>query len=206
MKLKERFVNLLDSLDTTISESTETYWEYLIKQYSQKFRAYHNLAHLEELFSYYDVYYERLEQPKTVAFAIFYHDIIYNIWKKDNEAKSAEVAEHVLSELKIEHSFSKKASEIILATKHHQAKTTDEQFMVDFDLAILGQSASVYENYSTNIRKEYSKVPFFLYKSGRKNVLQHFLDKKSIFQTEAFQQHYEAQARLNLSEELKKLS
>lgn len=201
MTLPSRFELLLNPLTTDSSFISEL-WEELQNKYAQKFRAYHNTTHLDEIFGYFDTYQSQLEHPWEVAFAIFYHDAIYNIWKKDNEEKSAMMAVKYLQKLKISEASIERIEAHILATKTHQATYPDTEWMVDFDLAILGQPAEVYDNYTKNIRKEYRKIPLALYKPGRKKVLQHFLGKESIYSTQEFQNKFEVTARENLSREL----
>ena len=77
--------------------------------------------------------------------------------------------------------------------------------MVDFDLAILGQSEYIYKNYTQLIREEYKLIPKIIYKTGRKKVLQHFIDKPFIYATDQFKALFETQAKKNLITELKSL-
>ncbi len=203
LTLQERFTDLLSRFtnDTTLISSL---WKSIESKYTEKHRTYHNLKHLEELFSYFDDYKTHLEQPDLVAFSIFYHDIIYNIWKKDNEEKSANFALEVLSTLLPKLSL-EIIKEQIIATKTHESEYLDTQYLIDFDLAILGQSSEVYQQYSKLIRTEYKLVPSLLYKQGRKKVLQHFIDKPFIYKTDSFIEKYEHQAKTNLKEELNTL-
>lgn len=78
----------------------------------------------------------------------------------------------------------------------------DLQFLLDFDLAVLGANEKTYLNYTQQIRREYKLYPDFLYKKGRIKMLEHFLNKKRIFQSEPLFQLYENQARFNIEEEL----
>jgi len=77
--------------------------------------------------------------------------------------------------------------------------------MLDIDLSILGYSPEKYSQYKKNIRKEYSWVPENDYVSGRKKVLESFLKKQKIFQTEYFYSKYEQNARINIQEEIRAL-
>ncbi|CAM1339977.1 conserved hypothetical protein [Tenacibaculum amylolyticum] len=203
LTLENRFKNLI-RLYTTDSDVISRLWEQLYVRYTEKHRTYHNLQHLKELFGYYDTYIGELSQPNLVAFSIFYHDIIYNIWKKDNEEKSAKVALQSLATI-ISRSELNIINEQIIATKTHESNFSDTQFLIDFDLAILGQSTAVYQQYATLIRTEYKLVPDFLYYKGRKKVLQHFIDKPFIYKTEVFINLYEKAAKKNLVEELNQL-
>lgn len=204
MQLKTKFQNLINSLSVKEIE-VEKEWKYLEENYSLSYKAYHNLTHLTELFKQYDVYESHLEQPKEVAFAIFYHDIIYNIGDTKNEEKSGREAVRVLAEMGVDKETTERVNQLILATKSHEANTEDEKWMIDFDLAILGQSWEVYEGYSKKIRTEYKKIPSLLYRNGRKKVLKHFLEKDSIYKTETFIELYEQKARENLQKELSNL-
>lgn len=204
MDLKQLYSNLLfeyiedDKLIALL-------WENLDEYYSEKHRTYHNKTHLTELFKYFDTYKSNFEAPKLLAFSIFYHDVIYNIWNKDNEEKSAAYAVKALTKIELSVSDLNKIHQQIIATKTHKANDNDTKWFVDFDLAILGKSSEVYNNYAQLIRKEYKLVPNFMYKKGRKKVLQHFIDKPFIYATKEFRDLYEQQAKENLTNELKSL-
>jgi len=200
MKLKERFSELVShySKDETLINSL---WNTIDMKYNEKHRAYHNLNHLKEIFSYYDSYIDKIESPDIMSFSIFYHDVIYNIWKKDNEEKSADFAIEKLSSI-LKEDHLQEIHQQIIATKTHEGFDSDTHFLLDFDLAILGQSETVYKTYTENIRKEYKLIPGFMYKKGRIKVLEHFITKPSIYKTDAFIALYEKQAKTNLSNEL----
>jgi len=202
MELKKRFEIILNNY-TSDTILIEELWAELQENYTASFRAYHNLTHLEEIFNYFDTYNSQIENPNELALAIFYHDAIYNIWKKDNEEKSAELANNQLKKLAINVDVISRIEKHIIATKSHQAILSDSKWMVDFDLAILGQSEKVYNNYTSKIREEYKVAPNLLYYSGRKKVLQHFLNKKSIYTSDVFIELYEENARKNLLQEIK---
>ena len=204
MDLKARFYTLVAPWAKT--PQIEVYWELLSKNHAQAFRHYHNFKHLEALFGYFDIYNAALKYPSDVAFAIFYHDSIYNIWSKKNELLSAELAKTHLSQTQLDPTAVSRIFNLILATKSHNPQDhTDEQWMVDFDIAILGQSWDTYAQYTKAIRKEYAAVPNLLYKKGRKKALQHFLDKPRIYHSSPFYEAYEASARTNLKKELNTL-
>lgn len=204
MNLEERFSTLLSEY-TNDYNLTTFLWKNIDKYYSEEHRSYHNKTHLIELFKYFDLYKDNLDNPDIVAFSIFYHDIIYNIWKKDNEEKSADLALKELSQINIHTFYLEQIHKLILATKTHQANDNDTKWLVDFDLAILGKPSEVYQNYAKLIRKEYKLVPNFMYKKGRKKVLQHFIDKPFIYATDEFRSLYENQAKENLTNELHSL-
>lgn len=204
MDLKERYIKIFSKYVANESESTFL-WKELEDAYNQSYRKYHNLNHLNELFGYYDKFSDFIENTEEIQIAIFYHDFIYSIWKKDNEEKSAIKAVQVLQDIGFDMDGIHRIDKLILCTKHHNGTSNDENLLIDFDLAILGQSEEAYQDYTQKIRKEYAKIPGILYRKGRKKVLQHFLDKSSIYQTTVFKSTFEKQARVNLSNELSSL-
>ena len=71
---------------------------------------------------------------------------------------------------------------LIRKTKTHDAGSdTDAQVLLDADLAILGESESVYRTYAEKIRQEYAWVPEPDYRKGRRRVLENFLSRPRIF-------------------------
>ncbi|MGB0930716.1 MAG: hypothetical protein ACPGVB_08070 [Chitinophagales bacterium] len=194
--------------ENPVSESIiAEHWQNLVKHYQESHRHYHNLTHLQELFKLLLPLEQKLEHPKAVYFAIFYHDIIYNSLRKDNELKSAEYADKVLPLLKVDTTTIQLAYSLILATKDHEAllPTNDFRYFLDADLAILGADWGKYELYSQAIRKEYRHVPSILYRRGRRKVLQHLLQKSPLYYTPEFFERFEVQARENVRMELEKL-
>jgi len=182
-------------------------WQNLVKHYEESHRHYHNLTHLQELFELLLPFEAKLEHPKAVYFAIFYHDIIYNSFRKDNELKSAEYADKVLPLLKVDTTTIQLAYSLIMATKDHHPMlpSNDFHYFLDADLAILGASWEKYAIYAKAIRQEYRHVPSILYRRGRKKVLQHLLQKAPLYDTPEFFERFEAQARANIKMELKLL-
>lgn len=77
--------------------------------------------------------------------------------------------------------------------------------MVDIDLNIFGQSAEQFWNYEEQIRREYEWVPENIFASKRVEILEKFLSRPKIFGTEFFFSKYEAQARANLKESVRRL-
>ncbi len=185
----------------------EEQWQNLLTYYQESHRHYHNLTHLQELFELLLPFEAKLEHPEAVYFAIFYHDIIYSAFRKDNELKSAEYADKVLPLLKVDTMIAQLTYSLIIATKDHHAllPSNDFHYFLDADLAILGVSWEKYDVYAKAIRQEYRHVPNILYRRSRKKVLQHLLQKTPLYYTPEFFERFEAQARANIKMELKLL-
>jgi predicted metal-dependent HD superfamily phosphohydrolase len=71
------------------------------KAYNCTGRHYHNLRHIQDLLNLSSQYQPYLYDKDTIDFAIFYHDIIYDVSKSDNEERSAGIAESRLKALKL---------------------------------------------------------------------------------------------------------
>ena len=72
-------------------------------------------------------------------------------------------------------------------------------------VAILGKPADEFARYDAAIRQEYAWVSAEAYRAGRSKVLQSFLDRDRIYQTEFFRNRYEEKARENLQRVIKRL-
>lgn len=178
-------------------------WLEILTKYSGSNRHYHNVAHLENIITDLTSAKELIADWETIFFAVCYHDVIYNATSSTNEEDSAEIASQRLAAINYPLEKTKKCCEMILATKSHQLATdSDTNFLIDADLAILGKTPDEYKQYAENVRKEFVMYPDFIYKPGRRKVLQHFLDMDSIFKTDHFIDKYEEQARLNIRHEL----
>ena len=142
----------------------------------------------------------------TILFTLYYHDIVYNSQKSDNEEKSAELAEKRMKQISVPVETIELCKNQILATKSHlKSSDKDTNYFTDADLSVLGQDYDAYLLYSKNVRKEYSVYPNFIYNSGRKKVLNHFLTMDRIFKTDYFHAKLERQAKQNLQKEIELL-
>lgn len=175
----------------------------LIAAYSEPHRHYHNLEHLTEMFKVAG----RLPSDNRLALtlAIWFHDVVYDPQRNDNEDRSAECAAAWLGELGLAPELVARVAELVRSTAHlsHQATLMDTEAdaLHDADLAILGASERRYQRYTADIRHEYSHVADADYRSGRGRVLQAFLALPRIYRTALLQAEGEQSARTNLQRE-----
>lgn len=184
-------------------------WREISMAYRRPNRHYHTFHHLVELFNQADQFRTYIEDFDTFELSIWYHDIIYQCLRKDNEEKSAIFAKYRLEAIKYPREKIVRCYRQINATKLHQlteSLDSDAAWLLDFDLSILGSSWKDYLNYSQKVRKEYAIFPSFLYKRGRKKVLRQFLERKQLFHTPYYIDRYELPARQNLQRELELLT
>ncbi|MBX3252955.1 MAG: hypothetical protein KF862_02350 [Chitinophagaceae bacterium] len=204
--LKEAFIELLSNY-TDNNDLVNTLWTEIGQNYSGRKRHYHTLQHLDSLLIQLTEVKREIINWETILFTLYYHDIIYNPLRSDNEEKSAELAEKRMSQTSVSFSTMQLCKEQILATKsHNTSANTDTNYFTDADLSVLGQDWETYSRYYNNVRKEYSMYPDFVYNPGRKKILNHFLSMGRIFKTAFFYNKFEKQARHNLQKEIELLS
>ncbi len=186
----------------------ERVFKALVEHYSAEDRAYHDLSHIQSLISLSETLSDKIQNLDAHYFAVWFHDVIYDTTRSDNEEKSAEFAAESLASLGVPEQTIAIVNEMILATKSHRAAklSWDMKAFLDLDTSILGAPEEIYKEYSRAIRKEYSWVPDSLYRQGRMKVLNDFMERERIYYTEEIMTKYEQQARRNIAEEVKTLS
>ena len=174
--------------------------------YTADQRYYHDVSHIHSLLDLSDQYAKHMRNKKLIDFAIFYHDIIYNVSRLDNEERSAGIAKERLTQLLVPGAEIAVVVDHILASKQHvmedPTNQTDRAWFLDFDMSILGTEWDTYLQYSQNVRQEYRLYPDIIYNAGRETFLHSTLTRKFIFYTPEFRNQFEQQARENLQREL----
>ncbi len=203
--LRDLFFNVAQTYGASV-DRVERCWDELIKHYTHKKRHYHNLIHINELINELKPLKPTINDWTTLMMSVFYHDVIYKVTKRDNEEKSAVLAQQRLTELNFTREIAEKCHDQIIATKTHQMTgDCDTDMFTDADLAILGRDLAVYKEYCKQIRNEYSIYPDLMYNPARKKALLHFLEMDRIYTTDFFYARYENQARKNLHHEISTL-
>lgn len=178
----------------------------LAEHYTETHRHYHTLAHIHTCLQSFDEVVDEISAGFSLECAIWFHDVIYDPTESDNEELSAMYAGAFLAKMGFNPDITSKIEHLIALTKHPAHPVTDdEKYLLDIDLAILGIEPKSYNRYAQWIRQEYSFVPENLYREGRSRILQAFLDRSRIFETNIFYDQYEAQARRNLRDEIEEL-
>ena len=180
----------------------------LTAYYDDLSRSYHTLEHIRHCLMEFDScesYFSPMIERDKVEMALWFHDVIYDPKRKDNEELSATYARIILKEYGME-AIIPDVERLIMATTHtYLPEMLDEQVICDIDLAILGSHIEEFEGYEDAIRKEYSWVPAENYTLGRRNVLNSFLERRSVFSTWFFHGLYEARARKNIERTIGRL-
>ena len=161
-------------------------------------RHYHTLTHLESCLRELDGARELALRPAEVELALWFHDAIYRSWRRDNEARSADLAATALRAAPAE--TVRRVRQMILATMHDDADFTgDTALVVDIDLAILGAPPEAYSRFEQAIRREYWWVSRARYVAGRSKILERILGRGAIYTHDPFYERYESAARANVT-------
>lgn len=176
----------------------------LHQRYAEPHRAYHTLAHIEDMLSLAESV--KLDISDWAAFyaAILFHDAIYDPRASDNERRSADLMRERLNGILPAASLDR-AEALVMATAGHvvpegnESLKKDAALFLDTDLSILGAPPEKFAAYDAAIRHEFAHVPALVYKNGRRAVLKKFLDRDRLYLTELFAERFETQARINLT-------
>ena len=199
---KEEWFKIMNTFG--FSENEKEYNK-ILKFYSESHRKYHNVTHIDDCLAKCALH-EATRHNTALQLAFWYHDVVYNSFRKDNELKSAELAEIFLKRQAASEEMIQRVKKLIMVTLHNQEPNTEEEaYMMDIDFSILGTDNETYKEYTKNIRNEYRWVPWFLYKKKRKEILKMFLDKETLYFTNNFKNVYDRKARLNIENEVTQL-
>jgi predicted metal-dependent HD superfamily phosphohydrolase len=176
----------------------------LAARYAEPHRHYHTLAHVQALLRHLDTHRALVRQPAHVEAAIWYHDVVYDTHRSDNEICSADVVRFELMSIGWLGVDVERVAGMVEATQYHRAADgdTDTQLFLDLDLSVLGAAPAVYDTYRDAIRAEFDWVPEAAYRAGRAKVLRSFLDRPAIYRTPVLAALWEVTARANVRREL----
>jgi len=188
------------------AELRESTFRQLSEAYSASDRHYHTLHHIRNLLDSLERSGAVLHDPEVVKLAVWFHDAVYNSLRDDNEARSAALAKEFLAKTTLSAERCNRVAFLIERTKDHTqpqpAADSDLLYFLDADLQILGAPEADYWQYARQVRQEYRLVPDFMYRRGRRKVLEKLLGASQLYQTEGFRGRLEAAARRNLQAEL----
>ncbi|MDN3452609.1 MULTISPECIES: hypothetical protein [unclassified Psychrobacter] len=205
------YLHLSAISDDVTPEKAQALWQDIAVRYNETQRAYHTLNHIEQLFGQFESITHHLAEPHIIALALYYHDVIYEPTRSDNELKSAEFAADALN-LYLSPKQCQQIWALIMMTANHQIDAlidshqyNDAAYLLDMDLSILGAPWSTYEQYANAIRQEYAHVADDNYRDGRTAVLKGLLAHPKLYLTDHYHERLEAQARDNIKREVNSL-
>ncbi|UYV76446.1 hypothetical protein LAZ67_14000418 [Cordylochernes scorpioides] len=143
-ELARRWADLNQRLSKEIEDK---WWQAICLKYKEQHRKYHNLAHIHRMVGLLDQYSQSLAHPRSVGYAIFFHDLTYDPQSDENEERSADSFRIFAAEAKLCEELTSQVVDLILETKTHSTEehkdshlfgTEDRHFFLDFDMEILG--------------------------------------------------------------------
>ncbi|MGP4716263.1 HD domain-containing protein [Psychrobacter sp. T6-6] len=203
------FAQHLSSMSNDIlPQQIELLWQDIAVRYTEPQRAYHTFDHIEQLMMQLKNIKPSLSKPNTIALALYYHDIVYDPTRSDNEQKSAEYAVEALSPY-LNSTRCQDIYALIIMTADHQIDAlidednrNDAAYLLDMDLSVLGAPWSTYQQYTQAVRQEYVHVTDVDYRHGRTAILQGLLAHPRLYLTDYYYERLEAQARDNIEREI----
>ncbi len=184
------------------SPTSRTEWAAVVAAWSEPHRRYHDLAHLAAVLGLVGELAGAAHDPAAVRLAAWYHDVVYDPRRTDNEQVSAERARAGLRGL-VPDARLEEVVRLVLVTAGHDpgADDADGAVLCDADLAVLAGPPDAYAGYASAVRAEYAHLSDEEFTTGRIAVLEHLLALPALYRTEAAQPWTEA-ARANLAAEL----
>ncbi len=180
------------------------------RSYDSPWRFYHAWSHIGACLAQFAE--QRFDNARAVLLALLFHDAVYVPGDKENEIRSAELAERMLRyRSSVPESERRSISRmIVLTANHHSAEhrlTPDEAKLIDIDLSILGQPWPVYQEYVHGVRREFcpAVTSDFEFRIGRRAFLEKVLRQRRIFLTDEMASRLEVRARFNIGREIDSL-
>jgi predicted metal-dependent HD superfamily phosphohydrolase len=201
--LREQWITLLQNWSIPPAVSTALFTD-LAQRYTAPNRHYHNLDHIAFVLQLLEELRPLAHDFPTLQLAAWFHDAVYEPGAADNEEQSAALAERALTAIGLPPATVAQVKQLILATKHHQPipGNEDSKLLLDADLASLAAEPAEYAANVQAVRQEYAHVPDEAFRRGRVQILQAFLDRPRLYQTEPLYTRLEQRARANLQREI----
>jgi predicted metal-dependent HD superfamily phosphohydrolase len=176
----------------------------LLGRWAEPHRAYHDLAHLDEVLTRVDLLADEADDTDAVRLAAWFHDAVYDPKAGDNEERSAWLATTVLHRLQVQEPTVAEVARLVRVTATHEVADGDRDGAVlcDADLAILAATPARYSTYVDGVRREYAHVDDSSFARGRAAVLHGLVAQDTLFRTVYGREHWESAARTNVSAEL----
>ncbi|MGY1732586.1 metal-dependent phosphohydrolase [Geodermatophilus sp. SYSU D01045] len=177
-------------------------WAAVVAAWSEPHRRYHDLHHLAAVLGLVGALSPAADDPAAVALAAWYHDVVYDPTRGDNEQASADRARAGLSGL-VPPARVDEVVRLVLLTARHDAADGDADGAVlcDADLAVLAGPPEAYAAYASAVREEYGHLPDEVFTAGRIAVLESLLALPALYRLPATRE-WEPRARANLAAEL----
>lgn len=204
-RVRSRLLDHWRQLETLLGISgvrSDALFQTLIESWNQPHRHYHTPLHLMEVLNSMSLL--ATKPSPALLLAVWFHDVVYDPTKKDNEERSADLARHELSSLGIDSEIIKETQSLVLMTKRHfETSSENERLLADADLSILAAEPNRYCEYAAQIRSEFIMIDQWKFNIGRRRFLKSVLARPRIFFH--LPEEMETRARENMEREARSL-
>lgn len=185
-------------LDGSLDDSAAIY-QRLVDGYNEPQRHYHTMAHIEHCMAMFNECKSLVENADALELSIWFHDVIFEPGKPDNEARSAE--------LYLEYSDGVHAADLrelvarlIMATLHDGSslEDSDAAFMVDIDLSSFGLCWEAFLKDSGDLRAENPGLSDAKFYRNKAEFLTKLRARERFFLSDFFYPRFEQQAHRNI--------
>ena len=192
------------------TEPNDALADELLGRYREPQRHYHTVQHLCECLVYLESVLTRIPDAVAVELALWFHDAVYDLAGSaaaSNEQRSALWARQALLAGGAPADLAQRVHDLVMATRHDALPATSDQcWLVDIDLSILGAAPTRFDEYERQVRDEYAAVPESLFRRKRAEVLAGFLARPRLYSTQYFRDLLETSARANLNRSIAALA
>ncbi len=185
------------------SPTSRTEWAAVVRAWSEPHRRYHDLAHLAAVLGILDRLVSDAADPDAVRLAAWYHDVVYDPERDDNEPVSADRARVGLRGLVPDERIAE-VERLVLLTAGHAVEPGDANGAVlcDAELAVLAGPPDAYAAYASAVREEYGHLSDDEFTAGRIAVLERLLALPLLYRLPSVADEWTPRARANLTAEL----
>lgn len=175
-------------------------WTTIAWQYTHNTRKYHDIRHPAEMLQTLAALLEPTDHRDNIhnlKTAIILHDLYPDV------TKSAYFTHGWLLGTGMNMWRALHIRDLIFATETHKCFDRDSALLIDCDLYrfLYNNQAAL----TTDVRHEYADVPEDAFNKGRAQILQGFLDRDRIYQTDMAHRLWEQKSRANLTVEIERL-
>lgn len=197
---RSRFLRLFRGPDYVAASGVgaEEIWEGVARYYCESHRHYHTLTHILNCLREFDRCIDRIQNRHCVELAIWFHDVIYEQGRGDNELQSSRYFQAMCGRCFNEATI-RTVCDLIVVTEHrHQPVTSDQQYICDIDLSSFGIPWEQFLGDSEAlVEEEPVKDPGVI--AQQKLKFLYALERREhIFYTDYFRRRLEDRARSNL--------
>lgn len=139
----------------------------LLGHYQEPHRRFHTLEHVGGVLHHLQTTTAGLDDTCAAQLAAWYHDVVYDPARGDNEEVSALLATTRLAQAGAPAAVVEDVARLVRSTAGHQPEQLDEAALCDADLAVLAGTPAAYERYRSGVRAEYAHVDEPTWRAGR---------------------------------------